>query len=426
MGDPEQSHTFDVVNMQDQILKYLLNDIKTCPLRDFDINIIKEIGSGMFGVVYLVNIDGKEYVMKEKSSEIPKYRITSEISGNDAEYYYNFFVNNMGIGEGVGRFLMFKALNPNLKGREGELVLFQNVRLCSMENDLIVERTDDVGTVTIPKDSYLCEEEQHSEYYLMLIVSTLYNDGVSIHFINIYSFAACVDSDRLNEYIIMDKLDLSVKDLDLNNLEDFVVDSIFVQILQAIAAMETLEIVHNDMNPGNIMLEKIHPDSEYLGQSLDGVKYFHYRVYGKNIYIPATKYVVKIIDYGLSIKWSSPIVGNKNVITGDIYEGWLPPPTMPNWNNTVIDVYRVSKFFFREAPRNAFVKKISSWVLGMDLDSTRESIQNTYELTSFSDNPLPEFVSSSFNHVSATNILLNKKLIFPYIKTQKSVTLGTL
>lgn len=58
------------------------------------------------------------------------------------------------------------------------------------------------------------------------------------------------------------------------------------------------------------------------------------------------------------------------------------------------------------------------------IDSDPESIREKFEITSYADNSSIELVDSSFKHVSATNILTNKRLIFPYNEKQKSVTLG--
>ncbi len=190
--------------------------------------------------------------------------------------------------------------------------------------------------VTFPVGSYLCEDERFSEYVNSVYAGQLYRDGQCAHFFNVYSFFGCSESySVMKQYIIMDRLHGSLKGnkycLALKNyknnkysVEDL--DSFYVQTMFAVASyQQKYKLSHNDLHLDNVFVECIDSKSSTMfnNQMLHDADWFHYTVGKKNIYIKATSGIVKIGDWGFSIKYSVPIVGDKYAVENG-YDGWMP------------------------------------------------------------------------------------------------------
>ena len=173
---------------------------------------------------------------------------------------------------------------------------------------------------TIPANSYVCENEQYSEYMIGVLVSQLYKNGLTprseslynINFLDVLSFTTCHEP-MYSQYIFMERITSDLKTADDLTQGDLI--SIVAQLLIAILFYQSIfKISHNDLHTGNIFLERITDKTKYNGRYLKDYGFISYNIYGKEYYVPLGKYLVKIGDWGLSCKYSKPMVLTQLVI----------------------------------------------------------------------------------------------------------------
>jgi len=176
------------------------------------------------------------------------------------------------------------------------------------------------------KEMYVLENNNLLEFLIGRVLASSYENGECINFFSVYSYASCEQKplatrkNPKNIYILMDKISGSFSDgasciesteyitkIEDDELYTNISDNTFIQLLFSIAFyQDKWKISHNDLHQDNIFLEYINKDTEYKGQKLIDVDYFHYRVKGKDIYMNASPVIVKIGDLGYSIKYSEP------------------------------------------------------------------------------------------------------------------------
>lgn len=200
----------------------------------------------------------------------------------------------------------------------------------------LVEMHD--GDLYIPKNSYVCQDAGMSEFIIASLVGNEYEKGHCIHFSSMRSFHVCDNT----SYTVMDK----IKGMNLisfcteqESTAKNIIYEIFMQVLCTIAFyQEKFSIVHYDLHGGNIMIEKISENDMFNGVNLKGVDYFHYKIKDKNIYIRNIGYIIKIIDFGLAIKWGKPLISSKDRFTEYTY-------VYDNVPNMQYDSYFVANIF---------------------------------------------------------------------------------
>ena len=189
--------------------------------------------------------------------------------------------------------------------------------LCKTTKDKTYDRYDKKGKVKIPKGSYLCKNSIYSEYVIGVLCSNLLRQGKSVNFMDFIGFATC---NKLSEYIFMEKMDNNLKTIGeclfknggLNeDIKRLTIDNILIQILHAICTYQTYQIQHNDLHSENIMVEYIKEGSTFMGQDVYSADWFHYKIEDVDLYVPFIPMLVKIGDFGYSVKYSNPIVGFK-------------------------------------------------------------------------------------------------------------------
>jgi serine/threonine protein kinase len=120
--------------------------------------------------------------------------------------------------------------------------------------------------------------------------------------------------------------------------------SIVAQILIAVLFYQSIfKISHNDLHTGNIFLEKITNKTKYNGKYLKDYGFISYNIYGKEYYVPLGRYLVKIGDWGLSCKYSKPMVLSQLVI--DSFAGrdkYFDEGTFRQAMSIIPNVYRPS------------------------------------------------------------------------------------
>lgn len=286
------------------------------------------IGKGLFGDAYNISF-GKNtstYVAKRQFIFVSR-KMASDIAivkGNitigefirkilveiEIEYYNLASVNKNFIYE----FLISingrnSRLNKFVKNNTKFFVPDENVYSCLTKKDFPI-LIKGYRSIIITPGNYVCENPIFSEYLIDILVSTLYREGKTIGVLDKFGYNSCPDKkeQKFLIYILMEKMDGSMKTLMQKFPNDFL--PYFIQIVHTIGTYQYYGICHQDLHMENILYKKIDKITKFRGQYLHSAKWFHYRYKSTNLYVPATKYIMKIIDFGLAVKWSEPMICN--------------------------------------------------------------------------------------------------------------------
>jgi serine/threonine protein kinase len=344
----------EMVTKGEEISKIVSLESNKCSFLNQDIILQEKLGEGEYGKVYKIQIDGmgpKQYVIKESKKSLKSYYIPEESLEKDLQ--------RLGI--------TLEDLKKYQKNDEFEVETSSPLSPTKAPKKRFAIRSPILQTVThspkkfpafppfpnkeitIPAGSYICENEAVSEFLIGALLGELYRTGRCIHFFDVYTMFSCitdpnVENKKMSQYVIMDKIDgdmskyIGCFSLDgyLKTLKgknriirtkmfeeerDKIIDSLYIQTLFAMAAyqQEKYKVSHNDLHVGNVFVELIREDTEFNHQKLKNAEWFQYDLdvgwfNTTSIYIPATPIIVKIGDFGLSIKYSSPIIANYEII----------------------------------------------------------------------------------------------------------------
>lgn len=277
-----------IVDTRKSIVEFLTKESTLCPLIGSEIKMV-EIGDGTQGIIFNITFPGmgnKKYVAK----------LISPL---------------LGIDQNTGEKVRAERTESSVKCLSSEAYEFP--------------KTNGDGVVVIPAESYLCDDETYSEYVLSVLVSEMYRKGECINFIDTFDFATC-NSPIFKQYIFMDKIDdvlMKMTKCAFPESQPEVGMGACIQILFAIASYQQYKIVHGDLHLDNIFIEYITPETKFGGNLLSEADYFYYEIGGQRVYLSYTPYIIKIGDWGLSCKYSEPMVLNAyTVATG--YDKWIP------------------------------------------------------------------------------------------------------
>lgn len=253
--------------------------------------------------------------------------------------------------------------------------------------------------VEFPKGSYLCNKETYSEYYIGALLGDAYRREECINFFDVYSIFVCTKGaitepvveeeeeeeygddeeeeeygspgspsamgERIekapkifHQYIIMDKIEgayskypncapLSLRPPKgkkfqkshplARAFEEQHKNGVYLQLMFAIAFFqEKYQISHNDLHQDNIFIECVGPDTMFRGKLLADATWFHYRIENRDIYFPAMPIIVKIGDFGFSIKYSEPVVARLEVLNNEF--DVVPNHYIPQYDSTFATV----------------------------------------------------------------------------------------
>jgi len=142
------------------------------------------------------------------------------------------------------------------------------------------------------------------------------------------------------EYIQGDQLQKTLPSLvSANPNDDDLIASIVIQTIFAISVLQRkFGIQHNDLHLGNIMLQELITGDGIPAMfglyDLSQAEYLKYEIDGKEIYLKNNGFLVKIVDFGYSVKYSEPIIGRKDLARGT---GPFARVVVPAWQDTSYD-----------------------------------------------------------------------------------------
>jgi len=304
-----------------------------------------------------------------------------------------------------------------------------NAISCMTSKEKKVKRFDNPKLFTVlPKKSYICQEERFSEYIIGIICGNIFRSGMSAHFIDMFGFATCEDTanNAVKEYVFMDKIDSTIaklifyKDTQIQNPNSPLLNTIdyqgkkyteldilCVQTLTAITAMQQYGIQHGDLHLDNVFLEKLGKTTQYDSNILANMPIWKHEVFGKKIYTPQTTWLVKIGDFGLSVKYSVPMVGNKETLTTGYDQNDGEGPWIPNWFSSTYDALYFLNAAYR-ANNSKFVRSLLGNALGLKSNATIQELKDEISVA-FNSNARPRMNTLNNYKKSAipSNILLS-------------------
>lgn len=336
------------------IADYFVSDdaTKMCPIiKAKENNETSAIGSGAQGAVYRIVIDGKAYVVKKTRN----YSHTFE-----SDYYEGSTMKLEDVIR-LRRDLFPKYYPPEMvydinhsfqqKMKDKKKAKFAYPKLkegwdkCLTDETISVETRKNMSsyrydTFVYPEGSNICDNGNYSEALCSLLCSKLFTSGKCANFTEVFGVNVCAqesystlpngekvaDGVTVYDCTVMEMLDKNAydnlgykKDLWVENL-----DYITIQVLFAMSCMQRVHgIQHNDLHFGNVMFKQLSDGTRFNGIVLSDADYFSYTIDDKKVYLPNKGYIIKIIDFGFSTKYSHPIVGYKSVVNGKTFaDGW--------------------------------------------------------------------------------------------------------
>lgn len=333
-----RNEVLTIYNVGGSIVEFLANDSPICNLIGKDIILEKELGKGNFGTVYLINFPKlglkNKFVVKELEINVEEEYVSNEYFSYDkipslspyatqltteqiAEYLQDQFNPNIFIALNGGPNVMYEL--------DDKIFIPEFARNCLQHEKSQFKKIDSPKEIIkIPANSYLCPNENYSEFMINLLVSeTFFYSGSCINFIGVLDMITCTD--KTKQYIFMEKIDTNFKIIlsKEQSMTQNEFDGLMIQYFFAMACFQKFEIVHGDLHLENLFISEITDDMIWNGIKLSEVDYFEYEINGKSKYFPKGKYIIKIGDWGLACKYSSPMILNYSVMNGN-YKNWIP------------------------------------------------------------------------------------------------------
>jgi hypothetical protein len=391
--EKERDDTIRVINEGRPIVPFLSSLHGGCGLLDCIDQEKDVIASGEQGTVYnfhaLSDLMGKKYAVKEtkdtlrsayfkivKAPEGEEREIIAPNSPMSIDYLENF-------PEYQGLIPVIRVLNaPHTSFSYGEYILIpdKNNKFspgCLTTTERKIHRLDYNAVVTIPPGSYLCYDETFSEYVISLLVSKLYTQKLCINFIETLAFYGCPRPEKssMNLYTIMQLIDGTLAKLIKKvHLIYTDLDGLYIQLLAAIGAYQNAYmIVHGDLHTNNIFVEKINESTMWGEHKVSEYDVFSYSVGGTNVYFPASKYIIKIGDWGLACKYSPRMVCNLNTMYTGYDQGDEEGPWLPNWFEPSYDMLFATNAI-RFISSSPFIDRALAAMLKLNPDATPEQI----------------------------------------------------
>jgi|SRR5579862_1591555 len=364
----DYKETLKIVNEEKSLIKALGLPKHSCELIGSQIILQNEIGKGVFGTVFAItfphaDVGTRNFVVKRLNVQLEYTSLkTKQQILNYLEKYQ----------------LTWEDIKP-LQPRQSVIDTFDNSPLdrkvvvvlpslpCILDEAKEFKKfpSDDYRNpdkIIVPKGSYICSENAYSEYVIGAYLSNLYDSRQCINFFKMFSMFTCKNNDEpgLNlkyyQYIFMDRIDGTALNIfgkknqngtlqRYNNvcerLSNYfargrvcdqlnIINGVYIQTIFAIIAyQEKYKVSHNDLHTENVFVEYINDNTRFKGNYLKNADWFSYGIRGRKVYFPAIPVIVKIGDFGLSVKYSKPIVGDEYVFKTGY---WQTDPNTGTWD----------------------------------------------------------------------------------------------
>lgn len=355
-----------VVGRGDPMVASLAIPTSECPLIGSTVKFGKQLGKGKYGEVFEIDIPGKgskKYVVK-----VGKVVAFEETIKKPSDF--DKYIKKCGLD-------VIVAFNPGLSMVAAEavgktyIIPEFGIECLATVRKRFVNNMTGGESVLVPPGSYLCSTSAYSEFFIGAMVGESYRSDQCINFFDVYSLFTCPSQNAspdatppgdtiYNQYIFMDRIHDEYRNLlgenFLNHTKKEINDNIYVQLIFAIAFyQEKYQLSHNDLHPGNLFAEIIRGTTMFRGQLLYQARWFHYKIGERDLYLPAIPLIVKIGDFGLAVKFSTPIVGNKEVFqSGFAKKGGRP--LVPNTYMPQYDaIYATNTFASNLGEEDGFI-----------------------------------------------------------------------
>lgn len=330
------------------------NVSKGCPKLLDVMNSSVSIGQGSYGNILEVTLDSKKYVVKKvpsQSYDIIKYHHPSTYHQTTLGVLsQSFLKSRKGKRFDLHNFYLVNKGEPDtiVHPNSDYYVPFRNPLVpCQLKKDFVIrkyyyipspteignyEKADLSSVFVYPQGSYVCANNTYSEY----AISSLLSERKLVNVMNVFGFSMCSSELSTYDYTFMEKVDGTVVQLPsrIKNLNEKMIESILVQGLFCISNMSrSLIIQHNDLHLSNIGYVKI----DRKQKKLYNAEYFNYEIDEKCVKCVNPGFVLKILDFGLSVKYSSPIIASALTVDGNISD------VVPMWRD---DSYDLLSFLF--------------------------------------------------------------------------------
>lgn len=223
--------------------------------------------------------------------------------------------------------------------------------------------------VTVPAGSIVCYDSNYTEALIGMLCANLYTTGKCFHFVNTLDLITC--SEDKYQYIVMETIDSNVV-----NEKTYSAD-IFIQTAVAIAMFnQAFWMVHGDLTESNIFLIRNDGHIQWNNQTLQPNDILEYQIGETTLYLPPQKWLVKVGDFGFSVKYSTPIIGSEIVLDGyniDNTGNILLPISYSGVYDFGMVLYI---FFYRVGRANPWFIRVLAWFLSLPMDSTFEEVQD--------------------------------------------------
>jgi len=394
--------TLRIYDTRGPIVSFLgdpVNDI--CPLMLSTIKLGKTLGQGSEGEVFeIIFEDGTyaEYVAK-KSMKVDLLYYDTQDKFDEAIKEYH---------------ISQKIVDYYLHQYERLVIPVFAEECLTTEPMTFPDAAGSYKTVTFPAGSYICENSAFSEYLVGLLAGAFYEKGMSINFIHTFSFATCKKRDSTHNYTFMQRIDGSINKLfPMNDPVDE--NAVAIQVLHAIATYQTLKISHNDLHFGNIMFERITPATMWKGERLVDYDFFEYIIGETSIYIPRTRILVKIADFGLAVKYSEPMVGQEWVVRDGVYNSGYGP-WMPNKFSWSYDALVALSNFWSQCKYNNFISRLFAHFLDMPYTATPYTSEITKYQRALFNLEISRPVIGLISDVKPSDVLKDSRFMGVYLE----------
>lgn len=381
-------NAISVLNSGGAVTSLLGSENKLCPaIQDGNIQLrfFAAGASGAVADITFVGMGTKRYVVK--ATKILK-EVKTATQDMDLQAIARFYYGNAGISPRI--MIELNGGNPTRVYRKGDSVILPLFATeCKLQRDWAVTNHANANeTIAFPAGSYLCPTNAYSEYLISLLAGEIYRGGTSINFLDTFNFATCSEYppparvlaafkklaykkdekleslDRIGaQYTFIEKVDGVLVDL-LKSINPNYIPGLVIQLLHAIATyQEQYKIVHGDLHMGNVFYLQIKPDTMWNGKLVSQAQYFSYRIGDTVLYLPASPYILKIGDWGLSVKYSNPIVGDEYVIVNGYKEEGKGMASLPNFYSQTYDML-YSLAAFNEVNPSDFILDIIGYLIG--------------------------------------------------------------